>query len=48
MGISLPSGELIGSLEAESGYKYLGVLESSDVLHNEMKVKIRQEYLRLL
>ena len=47
-GISLPNGELIRSLEAASGYKYLGVLESGDVLHNEMKVKIRQEYLRRL
>ena len=43
-GINLPNGELIKSLEATDGYKYLG----SDVLHTEMKEKISREYHRRL
>ena len=42
-GITLPSGKVIQQAE-EGGYKYLGVLETDQVLHNEMKDKIKKEY----
>ena len=44
-GIVLPTGDIIKEVE-ESGYKYLGILQESDVKHREMKEKIRNEYLR--
>jgi len=47
-GVTLPSGELIQSLDDGCGYKYLGVLENCDILHNGMKQKIKQEYFRCL
>ena len=47
-GINLPSGESIKSLEATDGYKYLGILQGSDVLHTEIKEKISREYHRRL
>jgi hypothetical protein len=43
-GISMPDGEEIKQLE-ESGYRYLGVLESGDILHTAMKDNIRREYM---
>jgi len=30
----------------EDGYKYLGVLETDQVKHDEMKEKVKTEYLR--
>jgi len=30
----------------EDGYKYLGVLETNQIKHNEMKDKVKTEYLR--
>jgi len=47
-GVTLPSVELIKSLDDRSGYKHLGVLESCDILHNSMKQKIKHEYFRHL
>ena len=44
-GIVLPSGEIIKEVE-KSGYKYLGILQESDVKHREMKEIIKNEYLR--
>ena len=43
-GITLPGGGMIKSLDDGNGYKYLGVLESCDILHNNMKQQMRQEY----
>ena len=43
-GITLPNLETIGEIE-ETGYKYLGILEAEDIKHNEMKDKIKKEYL---
>ena len=34
--IPLPSGNVIESID-EEGYKYLGILESDNILHKEMK-----------
>ena len=44
-GIALPNGDVMQEVE-ESGYKYLGVLEGADIMHSEMKDKVRNEYLR--
>ena len=44
-GISLPNGEVMKELD-ENGYKYLGVLEGTDIMHREMKKKVKEEYLR--
>ena len=33
-GIELSSGEIIEKLESEKGYKYLGVLEADDMMHD--------------
>jgi len=44
-GIVLPSGDVIKEVE-RSGYKYLGILQESDVKHREMKELIKCEYLR--
>lgn len=44
-GILLPSGDVIKEVEM-SGYKYLGILQESDVKHREMKEIIKNEYLR--
>ena len=46
--ITLPGGGMIKSLDDGNGYKYLGVLESCDILHNNMKQQMRQEYFRRL
>ena len=43
-GITLPGGGMIKSLDDGNGYKYLGVLESCDIVHNNMKQQMRQEY----
>ena len=39
--INLLCGDLIRSLNVGSGYKYLGMLEGCDILHNSMKEKIK-------
>ena len=44
-GIVLPSGDVIKEVE-QCGYKYLGILQESDVKHREMKEIIKCEYLR--
>ena len=44
-GILLPNGEMMKDLENES-YKYLGVLESSEIKTKEVREKVRNEYTR--
>ena len=44
-GINLPDGELIKEIE-ESGYKYLGVLETDVIMEEEMKKRLTSEYFR--
>ena len=44
-GITLPGGEVMQVLE-EEGYKYLGVLQLDKPLYEEMKDKIKTEYIR--
>ena len=43
-GMEISSGEVIPELEPDKGYKYLGILEAEDIMHNEMKEKIKKEY----
>ena len=44
-GIELPSGKKIREIE-EDGYKYLGILEYDRLQEQEIKDKLRNEYLR--
>lgn len=46
-GIELPNGDVMSDPD-EDGYKYLGILELDDILHSEMKVKIKESYLKRL
>ena len=36
-------GEVIPELESHKGYKYLGILETNDIMHNEMINKLQKE-----
>ena len=45
-GMELSSGGVIPVLESGKGYKYLGILEADDIMHTEMKDKIKKEYYR--
>ena len=44
-GLELPSGEMMKEID-ESGYKYLGVLQTDEVMDKKMKRRVRVEYLR--
>ena len=44
--MELSTGEGIPELESDKGYKYLGILEADDIMHTEMKDKIKKEYYR--
>ena len=45
-GIRLPDDRVIKSIHEENGYRYLGILQSDQVLCNEMKEKVSAEYKR--
>ena len=45
-GMELSSWEVISELESDKGYKYLGILEAGDIMHIEVKDKIKKEYYR--
>ena len=44
-GMELPSGEMMKE-DDECVYKYLGVLQTEEVMDKEMKKRVRDEYLR--
>ena len=44
-GIELPDGERFADL-GDGGYKYLGILEAENIMHSEMKKKVKAEYYR--
>jgi len=44
-GIVLPNAQVIREVK-EDGYKYLGVLETDQIKHDEMKDRVKTEYLR--
>ena len=45
-GIKLPDDNFIKALNAEEGYKNLGVLESDPIMKNSLKEKLSKEYFR--
>ena len=48
VGLKLPDGKVIKSLQKENCYKYLGILEADRFLGEEMKLKGSKEYFRRL
>ena len=46
-GIQLPDGNNIKDID-ETGCKYLGIIESEEIKHQEMKEKIKKEYIKRL
>ena len=45
VGIELPDGKVIKSLQEGESYKYLGILET--FLEEKMKLNVSKEYIRL-
>ena len=46
-GIRLPDGKIIRGIGDDvEGYKYLGVLEADDIMHDEVKRSMKKEYIR--
>ena len=43
----MPGGNNIKDIE-ETGYKYLGIKEGEDMKHQEMKEKVKKEYIKRL
>ena len=48
VGIELPDGKVIKSLQEVENYKYLGVLEAERFLGEDMKLKVSKVYFRRL
>ena len=48
VGIELPDGKVIKSLQEGESYKYLGILEAERFLGEEMKLKVSKKYFRRL
>ena len=48
VGIELPNGKAIKSLQEVESYKYLGILEADKVLEEKMKFIVSKEYIRRL
>ena len=45
-GISLPNGQMVPGLKTTDTYKYLGMLEADTIKQAEMKLKVKQEYIK--
>ena len=48
VGIELPDGKVIKSLQEGESYKYLGILEADKFLEEKMKLNVSKEYIRRL
>ena len=48
VGIELPDGKVIQSLQEGKSYKYLGVLGADRFLEEEMKLKVSKGYFKRL
>ena len=48
VGIELPYGRVIKSLQESESYKYLGILEPDKFLEEMMKLNVSKEYIRRL
>ena len=46
VGIELPDGKVIKSLQEGESYKYLGILEADKFLEEKMKLNVSNEYIR--
>ena len=46
VGIELPDGKIIKSLQEGESYKYLGILEADKFLEEKMKLNVSKEYIR--
>ena len=46
VGIDLPDGKVIKSLQEGESYKYLGILEADKFLEEKMKLNVSKEYIR--
>ena len=46
VGIELPDGKVIKSLQEGESYKYLGILEADNFLEEKMKLNVSKEYIR--
>ena len=44
VGIKLPDGKVIKSLQEGESYKYLAILEADRILGEDMKLKVSKEY----
>ena len=44
VGIELPNGKAIRSLQEDESYKYLGILEADKFLEKKMKMNVLKEY----
>ena len=45
--IRLPDGRIIRTIGDDvEGYKYLGILEADDIMHDEVKRSMKTEYIR--
>ena len=45
VGLELPNGKLIQSLQEGESYKYLGILEADQFLEETMKLNVSKEYI---
>ena len=48
VGIELPDGKVIKSLQEGESHKYLGILEADKILEKKMNFNVSKEYLRRL
>ena len=48
VGIELPDGKIIKSLQEGESYKYLGILEADKFLEEKMKLNVSKQYIRNL
>ena len=48
VGMELPDGKVIKSLQEGESYKYLGILEADKFLEEKMKLNVSKEYIRRL
>ena len=48
VGIELPNGKVIKSLQEGESYKYLEILEADKFLEQKMKLNVSKEYIRRL
>ena len=48
VGIELPDGKVIKTLQEGESYKYLGILDADKFLEEKMKLDVSKEYIRML